>query len=263
MERHELKGNWITLTEDQAADLVYFGDRLTPEERHSIINRPAVKDIMFEVSAGKQGAEIIFCETITPETIPEKAMQGRTAISENGVRLSIYNAIGRTVKIIFQSHIWVGIDGEIEGAFNTTPERMARINKKEVYDHEDDLIEMYFAVQYLMLHEPELFSGRRAFQKGMKAAKGELPLVGPYTRPGKVVMYQMRSLNGDDADRIIRKHRMTAWHCPAWGVRGHYRHYKTGKVSYVKPYVKGKNRAAYAGREYALPGGGAITEVLK
>lgn len=29
-------------------------------------------------------------------------------------------------------------------------------------------------------------------------------------------------------------------HCEAWGVRGHYRHYKNGKVIFVKPFTKGK-----------------------
>ncbi len=30
--------------------------------------------------------------------------------------------------------------------------------------------------------------------------------------------------------------------CEHWEVRGHYRHYKSGKVVYVKPFEKGKNR---------------------
>lgn len=31
--------------------------------------------------------------------------------------------------------------------------------------------------------------------------------------------------------------------CPCWNVRGHYRHYKSGKVVFVKEYKKGKDRA--------------------
>jgi len=31
-------------------------------------------------------------------------------------------------------------------------------------------------------------------------------------------------------------------HCEAWGVRGHYRHYKSGKVVYIQPYTKGSGR---------------------
>lgn len=31
-------------------------------------------------------------------------------------------------------------------------------------------------------------------------------------------------------------------HCEAWNVRGHYRHYKSGKVIYVKPHAKGNGK---------------------
>lgn len=37
-------------------------------------------------------------------------------------------------------------------------------------------------------------------------------------------------------------HKEFTRHCEAWNVRGHYRHYKSGKVSFVKPYTKGKGR---------------------
>ena len=43
--------------------------------------------------------------------------------------------------------------------------------------------------------------------------------------------------------------------CAAWGVRGHLRHYKSGKVGYVRPYVKGKDRDktdSYVGKEYKV-----------
>lgn len=31
-------------------------------------------------------------------------------------------------------------------------------------------------------------------------------------------------------------------HCEAWTVRGHYRHYKSGRVSYIKPHIRGAGR---------------------
>ena len=43
--------------------------------------------------------------------------------------------------------------------------------------------------------------------------------------------------------------------CPAWGVRGHPRHLKSGRVVYIKPYVKGKNRNdpnAYVSKDYKI-----------
>ena len=36
----------------------------------------------------------------------------------------------------------------------------------------------------------------------------------------------------DEVRRYIR-------HCEAWSVRGHYRRYKSGKVVYIKPHIKG------------------------
>lgn len=44
--------------------------------------------------------------------------------------------------------------------------------------------------------------------------------------------------------------------CSAWGVSGHWRHYKNGKVVWVRPYVKGKDRhkpEAYIPKTYELP----------
>lgn len=40
--------------------------------------------------------------------------------------------------------------------------------------------------------------------------------------------------------------------CPCWGVRGHFRHYRNGKVVFVEAYVKGKEKEAYKGKEYDL-----------
>lgn len=41
---------------------------------------------------------------------------------------------------------------------------------------------------------------------------------------------------------IYEPHNMRKYnrHCEKWGVRGHYRHYKNGKVVFIKPYSKGK-----------------------
>ena len=40
--------------------------------------------------------------------------------------------------------------------------------------------------------------------------------------------------------------------CPAWGVRGHFRHLRNGKVIFVEAYVKGKEKDKYKGKEYNL-----------
>lgn len=46
------------------------------------------------------------------------------------------------------------------------------------------------------------------------------------------------------------KHNIT---CEHWIVKGHFRHYRSGKVVYIKPFSKGKNKnATPADREYRL-----------
>lgn len=40
--------------------------------------------------------------------------------------------------------------------------------------------------------------------------------------------------NNQNAERKIQ--------CPCWSVRGHYRHYNSGKVIFIKEYKKGKKR---------------------
>ena len=40
--------------------------------------------------------------------------------------------------------------------------------------------------------------------------------------------------------------------CPCWGVRGHYRHYKSGKVVFIEAYQKGKDRSNYSPKEYVI-----------
>lgn len=45
--------------------------------------------------------------------------------------------------------------------------------------------------------------------------------------------------------------------CPVWEVRGHVRHYRSGKTVYIAPYRKGKERdnpTAPTGKEYVLVG---------
>lgn len=41
---------------------------------------------------------------------------------------------------------------------------------------------------------------------------------------------------------IVYQHRTHTINCEAWSVRGHYRKYKSGKVVFIKSFVKGKNR---------------------
>ena len=72
------------------------------------------------------------------------------------------------------------------------------------------------------------------------------------------------SRKGPNKVRLVRTYRLKKnwkavvekkvhdFHCKAWGVRGHFRHYKNGSIVFIQPYVKGKDREQYAGKIYEL-----------
>lgn len=63
----------------------------------------------------------------------------------------------------------------------------------------------------------------------------------------KTIYIHAKKFNKSEIKHVIK--------CLCWGVRGHFRYYKNGKVAWVKPYRKGKERnndAAYVEKEYVL-----------
>lgn len=48
------------------------------------------------------------------------------------------------------------------------------------------------------------------------------------------ITYSIRRENAEERTFIRR--------CEAWMVRGHYRHYKSGKVVFIRSHIKGKGR---------------------
>lgn len=63
------------------------------------------------------------------------------------------------------------------------------------------------------------------------------------TKSGKrksvVRHFKCYSIKGKNRPEAREKHKIL---CPAWSVRGHMRHYKSGKVVFINPYIKGKKR---------------------
>lgn len=56
---------------------------------------------------------------------------------------------------------------------------------------------------------------------------------------------EMNSMKIKSSPEYIKKIRSRRRICSLWSVSGHYRHYKNGKVIYIAPYLKGKNRDSY------------------
>lgn len=119
------------------------------------------------------------------------------------------------------------------------------------------IVWLYEAIQYLLLHHKELlqFSVTKDPNKHSGKKKGGKTKKSP---PKKTRLYRLVHMSDDQADELKRsiaaecEKRTRERLCSAWGVRGHYRHYKSGKVAYIKPHVRGKEKEKYTGREYAL-----------
>lgn len=115
-------------------------------------------------------------------------------------------------------------------------------------------------VDYIVVNKILLSNGGKYHKTGSKVSKSSVLSMVKRTLPGKVSLKNI-DIDADAfiADHPPRKHdeasndAVKIWHCPAWEVRGHYRHYKSGKVIYVKPHTKGKLRdTLVVGREYDL-----------
>ena len=115
-------------------------------------------------------------------------------------------------------------------------------------------------VNYIVVNRILLSNGGKYHKTGSKVSKSSVLSMAKRTLPGKVSLKNIDiDVDAFIVDHPPRKHDETSndtvkiWHCPAWEVRGHYRHCKSGKVTYVKPHVKGKLRdTLVVGREYDL-----------
>lgn len=99
--------------------------------------------------------------------------------------------------------------------------------------HAANMLETWYGVQIAMLHPytryvytdyTETFFKREGLTKEQK----------------KYVQRYIRTINlsGDVVAREIKSHK----HCPIWYVVGHYRQYKSGQRSFVKPHFRGAAR---------------------
>lgn len=114
-------------------------------------------------------------------------------------------------------------------------------------------------VKYIVVNRILLNDAGKYHKTGSKVFKSSVLSMVKRTLPRKVSLKNITI----DTDAFIvdyqpKKHDASTdavkiWHCPAWEVRGHYRHCKSGKVTYVKPHAKGKLRdTLVVGREYDL-----------
>lgn len=107
--------------------------------------------------------------------------------------------------------------------------------KNEIFDADHMLAPMYFM--------------RYCVDKAMNRESIEMPITQKRYKP---INERSKSRKKTEYKlfEIIRKyekhmnHNRHSMTCEHWEVKGHFRHYKNGKVVYIKPFSKGKNKDA-------------------
>lgn len=251
MEQYEFTGDWVALTVQKFNELLIAARALNSGIVCSVIRYPAIRKLNFELRFSDGDREICVVEILPNEDDGD--------LSEVKVMTRLFTVKGNTAVFEFASILSVTDEiFTLKGGF--APGRKQDQDGAEKYTFQH-----FFAfclIQCLMLHGADKIASRKEYRKALKPSKASR-LVAPYTNPGKVRVLEISATADDIRECFRMESAVHNWHCPAWGVRGHYRHYKSGRVSYVKPYVKGKNKSAYTGREYALPDGAIITEVFR
>ena len=117
---------------------------------------------------------------------------------------------------------------------------------------DDDVAGMLFTwfaiVQYGLYNRPTVVAEKREVTN-IPARKSKY---GKNKKRAKRIVNVVRHISFGEIEHKAGTHTMV---CPAWGVMGHYRHYKDGKVVWIKPYTKGKMRDLadkYEDKEYVF-----------
>ena len=252
----ELKGDWIRTDIEQMQMILNLLKEVPINTCPDLYRHPAVNGLIFEFPAEKSGwSEVSYVSFVDNDEVPKDLLRdalegGSTVIGNKMARICCFGRFGNTLFPNFEAYKWVTESGVIGGGVKAF-ERGRRFSREFIEEHEDHLFLAFLAVQYLMFRHSDWMSSRKEYRKALKPERSR-ELTAPYTSPGKVKIYQIRRLDKEAYETVRKEAASYARHCPAWGVRGHYRHYASGAVVYIKPHIKGQNKAAYVGREYVL-----------
>lgn len=256
MTKYEITGDWIRPTYEDMDVLTHGLTKIPFATVLELLQKPAIRSLNFDFHS-PTGEWQICSVQIVDVSSPENNI---TVDKDEEVVLyfRLFSIEGRTATFEYEAYLEVTLD-KLRFSITTV------VNSADSYESAERVTFYYFAafavIQSIMLHGREKVSYHKEYHKGLKPPRASR-LVAPYTQPGKVHVLDIKMTPVEVFECISRETAVHTWHCPAWGVRGHYRHYKSGLISYVKPYVKGKNKAMYMGREFDLPDSKLTAEVL-
>lgn len=107
------------------------------------------------------------------------------------------------------------------------------------------LVAIFFDINRFLLHFGKMSMNVKEIEctKRSTGKREHTPAERTTTR-----LYKCYTLKKNWETKVERK--KAEFRCLAWGVRGHFRHYKSGKVVFIAPFVKGKEKDKYKGKDY-------------
>lgn len=157
------------------------------------------------------------------------------------IRFNIYGAYDDEQKADFSTKIIYRALNRFEKDLFETPQE----NDDTFITHH---LWMFFYVNYFIRVLPTTYK-----KKADKIVETFTTGKGIYKKTKNRVV--LKTTYNFDLNHYSIKHIRHEFKCLCWGVRGHYRHMANGKVVFVKPFRKGKERnnfAAFKEKEYEL-----------
>ena len=220
--------------------------------------------LTFEVTEFNEDSFIIHCDTFQPYLSKRS-----DTIEKRGMPLWSYSA---DVRIFNGEDVTIYAEN-FENATSEIYRKQKMTQKAEQYIQENineytlnviGFIQVMSYINYLSEH-PEIkviekkegtsqSSARYVSQdKNLSSSTNSTSTV--QSRPSQVRTIKLNGIkiissNQKLQKKLVRKKRQRL--TGSWSVRGHYRHYKNGKKTYINPYVKGVKKGSIVPKEYKL-----------
>jgi hypothetical protein len=235
----------LTTTLHQLCELLALENVGSPGEAVEIMSHPAVRDLVIDF-AGAAG-------------VMRYRIRLKSAASEPSAEAVSPLALAVDLHLIRRGReVWL-LAGEAQvhpnglSATGAAPSSLAaRVGDEEIGQKICDGAYAWMEFNFLLLHKPAAI---RSWRQPATAEQKKMVRADNRSGAKKIYVRMFRLPDREEAWEELRPARPQAErtrHCDAWGVRGHWREYKSGRRVYIAPYAKGARRADYAGREYEL-----------
>lgn len=235
----------LTTTLHQLCELLALENVGSPSEAVEIMAHPAVRDLVIDFT----GAVGVMRYRVRLKS----AASEPSAEAVSPLALAVDLHLTRRGK-----EVWL-LAGEAQvcptglSASGAAPSSLAaRVGDREIGQKICDGAYAWMEFNFLLLHAPAAI---RSWRQPATAEQRKLARADHHGGAKKIYVRMFHLPDRPEAWEELRPVRHQAErtrHCDAWGVRGHWREYKSGRRVYIAPYAKGARRADYAGREYEL-----------